>query len=275
MAKPSMFSKDYDERMRKRKKIRRILTMIVVLLVIIGAVLFSSNIGNSIKIGLDKVNNKVNDKNKNGLKNTESKEKTISKEKEENQQQVTKTEKQNENKSEVDTNKGTQVIKLSNGEEINLVYSIANNQRQYIEVLSKTIQYSISPTKKRIVLLEKNTQNIILVDEMGSVKDITKKEYVSTKGTVFSKDSVLKNNPGYIWSSLPKFIDDNNIIYISQLPWFNRGEDKFIWRYTVSANVHNQIITEGGEISGKEISYGKLLKDGLEVIIDGNVNIIK
>lgn len=275
VAKPSMFSKDYDERMRKRKKIRRILTMIVVLLVIIGAVLFSSNIGNSIKIGLDKVNNKVNDKNKNGLKNTESKEKTISKEKEENQQQVTKTEKQNENKSEVDTNKGTQVIKLSNGEEINLVYSIANNQRQYIEVLSKTIQYSISPTKKRIVLLEKNTQNIILVDEMGSVKDITKKEYVSTKGTVFSKDSVLKNNPGYIWSSLPKFIDDNNIIYISQLPWFNRGEDKFIWRYTVSANVHNQIITEGGEISGKEISYGKLLKDGLEVIIDGNVNIIK
>lgn len=275
MAKPSMFSKDYDERMRKRKKIRRILTMIVVLLVIIGAVLFSSNIGNSIKIGLDKVNNKVNDKNKNGLKNTESKEKTISKEKEENQQQVTKTEKQNENKSEVDTNKGTQVIKLSNGEEINLVYSIANNQRQYIEVLSKTIQYSISPTKKRIVLLEKNTQNIILVDEMGSVKDITKKEYVSTKGTVFSKDSVLKNNPGYIWSSLPKFIDDNNIIYISQLPWFNRGEDKFIWRYTVSDNVHNQIITEGGEISGKEISYGELLKDRLEVIIDGNVNIIK
>lgn len=275
MAKPSMFSKDYDERMRKRKKIRRILTMIVVLLGIIGAVLFSGNIGNSIKIGLDKVNNKVNDKNKNGLKNTESKEKTISKEKEENQQQVTKTEKQNENKSEVDTNKGTQVIKLSNGEEINLVYSIANNQRQYIEVLSKTIQYSISPTKKRIVLLEKNTQNIILVDEMGSVKDITKKEYVSTKGTVFSKDSVLKNNQGYIWSSLPKFIDDNNIIYISQLPWFNRGEDKFIWKYTVSNNVHNQIITEGGEISGKEISYGKLLKDGLEVIIDGNVNIIK
>lgn len=273
MAKPSMFSKDYDERMRKRKKIRRILTMIVVLLVIIGAVLFSSNIGNSIKIGIDKVNNKVNDKN--GLKNTESKEKTISKEKEENQQQATKTEKQNENKNEVNTNKGTQVIKLSNGEEIKLVYSIANNQRQYIEVLSKTIQYSISPTKKRIVLLEKNTQNIILVDEMGSVKDITKKEYVSTKGTVFSKDSVLKNNPGYIWSSLPKFIDDNNIIYISQLPWFNRGEDKFIWKYTVSNNVHNQIITEGGEISGKEISYGKLLKDGLEVIIDGNVNIIK
>ncbi len=275
MAKPSMFSKDYDERMRKRKKIRRILTMSVVLLVIIGAVLFGSNIGNSIKIGLDKVNNKVNDKNKNGLKNTESKEKTISKEKEENQQQVTKTQKQNENKNKVDTNKGTQVIKLSNGEEVKLTYSTVNNQRAYIEVLPKTIQYSISPTKKRIVLLEKNTQNVILVDEMGSVKDITKKEYVSTKGTVFSKDSVLKNNPGYIWSSLPKFIDDNNIIYISQLPWFNRGEDKFIWRYTISANVHNQIITEGGEISGKEISYGKLLKDGLEVIIDGNVNIIK
>lgn len=275
MAKPSMFSKDYDERIRKRKKIKRILTVIVVLVVIIGTVLISSNIGNSIKIGINKVNNKISDKNKNILENSKSKDKTISKEKEVKQQEATKTQKQNENKNEVDTNKKIQVIKLSNGEEIKLIYSMVNNQRQYLEVFSKTIQYSISPTKKKIVLLEKNTQNIILVDEMGNVKDITKKEYVSSKGKVFSKDSILKDNSGYIWNSLPKFIDDNDIIYISQLPWFNRGEDKFIWRYTISTNAHKQIITEDGEISGKEISYGKLLKDGLEVIIDGNTNIIK
>ncbi|MCY6355417.1 hypothetical protein [Clostridium sp. ZS2-4] len=263
MAKPSMFSKDYDEKMRRRKKIKGIFTVIAVLVVVIGMVLFSSNIGNSINIGIDKANNKINDKSKNAVKD------------EVKQQQSTKTQKKNENKNEVDTNKKTQVIKLSNGEEIKLIYSMINNQRQYIEILSKTIQYSVSPTKKRVVLLEKNTQNIIFIDEMGNVKDITKKEYVSTKGTVFNKDSILKDNPGYIWSCLPKFIDDNNVIYVSQLPWFNRGEDKFIWRYTISTNVHNQIITEGGEVSGKEISYGKLLKDGLEVIIDGNVNIIK
>lgn len=275
VAKPSMFSKDYDERMRRRKKIKRVFTVIVVLAVIIGAVLFSGNIGSRIKIGIDKVNNKISDKNKNISGNSKSKEKTISKEKEVKQQQLIKTQKQNENKNEVDTNKKTQVIKLLNGEEIKLIYSMVNNQRQYLEVSAETIQYSISPTKKKVVLLEKNTQNIILVDEMGNVKDVTKKEYVSTKGTMFSKDSVLKDNSGYIWSSLPKFIDDNNMIYVSQLPWFNRGEEKFIWRYTINTNVHNQIITEGGEISGREISYGKFLKDGLEVIIDGNVNIIK
>lgn len=273
MPKPSMFSKDYDERMRKRKKIKRIFTMIVVSLVIIGTVLFMGNIGKSIKMGIDKSNNKVDDKNV--LENSDSKDKTISKEKEENKQQSTKTQKQNDNKDQADTNKKTQVIKLSSGEEIKLIYSMVNNQRQYHEVLSKTIQYSISPTKKKVVLLEKNTQNITFVDEIGNVKDITKKEYVSTKGKVFSKDSILKDNPGYIWSSLPKFIGDDDIVYISQLPWFNKGEDKFIWRYTISTNVHKQMITEGGEISGREISYGKLLKDGLEVIIDGNVNIIK
>ncbi|MCY6369670.1 hypothetical protein [Clostridium ganghwense] len=280
MGKPSIFSKDYDEKMKKRKRIIKILTIFAILTVIGGVVLARGNVAKEIKTGIVKVVSKIRNININSVfDNSKDKDKTKSKtvpQESATKQQKAKIQKKKQEIKKNEIKKETQVIKLSNGEEIKLVYTLSNNQKQYIDFFPKTIQCSISPSKKSVVLIENNTQNMIFIDEKGNKKDITKGEYVSSKGTVFSKASILKSNPAYIWNSLPKLLDDDNIIYVSQLPWFNRGNDKFVWKYTISTNTHKYIVgTTGDEVGGKEIQYGKLSKEGLEVIIDGNVNIVK
>ena len=56
-------------------------------------------------------------------------------------------------------------------------------------------------------------------------KDVTKKEYISTSKQTFSKDKMLAAYEEYIWHSIPSFIDENTIIYISQLPYFGSGSN--------------------------------------------------
>jgi hypothetical protein len=75
-----------------------------------------------------------------------------------------------------------------------------------------------------------------LFDTNGNKEDITNPEYVSSSGTVISKDNQLSSNPNYIWCSSPKFIDDDNIAYISQLPWLNKSS-KYIWIENIQIRV--------------------------------------
>lgn len=282
MPKPSIFSKDYDEKMRKRKRNRRIAVLIVLIIAVIAIFIaaFSSKIGINVKLGMNKIKsivitrmnkestNKTNKNSNNSSKvnNNENSNKSESK----NSDAV--VQKEDAKKEET----GEYTVKLPNGEEIKLKYSVVNNEKSYIDVTPKTVAYDISPSKKQIVVSENSTQNLILFDINGTLNDISKTEYVSSKGTVFSKDSIMKANAGFIWCTSPKFINEDNIIYQSQLPWFNKGSIKYIWKYTISSKVHEHNLNGGlGELSGADIKYGKLYSDGLEVIVDGNVKIVK
>ncbi|MCY6484439.1 hypothetical protein OW763_08820 [Clostridium aestuarii] len=278
MSKPSIFSKGYDEKMRKRKKRRRILIVAVIIIGVTYVLLFNKNIGKNIAQGfkseIEKISEKIIKLKNNEAPNSENEEKNINEEKESKLDNVKKEEVKGEIKEKV--KQETMSIKLSNGEEINLIFIMNNGKKNYEDVNPKNIQYSISPSKNKVVLIEKNTQNMILIDEKGSKTDITKKQYISSKGTVFPKGDRLKINPNYIWNSYPKFLDDDNIIYFSQLPWFNKKEERFIWKYTISANKHEQYLESSSkEIFGKQIEYGNITKDGLEVIVDGQIKIIK
>ena len=282
MPKPSIFSKDYDEKMRKRKRNRRIAVLIVLIIAVIAIFIaaFSSKIGINVKLGMNKIKgivitrmnkdsaDKTNKDSNNSSKvnNTENSNKSESK----NSDPVVQKEdvKKEEN--------GEYTVKLPNGEEIKLKYSVTNNEKSYIDVTPKTVVYDISPSKKQIVVLENSTQNLILFDINATLNDISKTEYVSSKGTVFKKDNIIKTNDGFIWCNEPKFVNEDNIIYQSQLPWFNKGSIKYIWKYTISSKSHEHNLNGGlGELSGADIKYGKLYSDGLEVIVDGNVKIVK
>ncbi|KOA18222.1 protein-export membrane protein SecF [Clostridium homopropionicum DSM 5847] len=282
MPKPSIFSKDYDEKMRKRKRNRRIAVLIVLIVAVIAIVIasFSSKIGVNVKLGMNKIKGIVITRmNKDSTDKTNKDSNNNSKVK--NEETGNNSENKNSDavvqKEEVKKEEtGEYTVKLPNGEEIKLKYSAINNEKNYIEVTPKTIVYDISPSKKQVVVLENGTQNLILFDINGTLNDISKKEYMSSKGTVFSKDSIIKTNTSFIWCALPKFINEDNIIYQSQLPWFNKGSIKYIWKYTISSKVHEHNLNGGlGEVFGADIKYGKLYSDGLEVIIDGNVKIVK
>lgn len=282
MPKPSIFSKDYDEKMRKRKRNRRITVLIVVIVALIAIFIasFSSKIGLNVKLGMNKIKSMVITKmNKDSTDKTNKNSNNSSKAK--NAENSNKSESKNSDavvqKEDVKKEEtGEYTVKLPNGEEIKLKYSVINNEKSYIEVTPKTVVYDISPSKKQIVVSQNSTQNLILFDINGTLNDISKTEYVSSKGTVFNKDSIMKANAGFIWCTSPKFINEDNIIYQSQLPWFNKGSIKYIWKYTISSKVHDHNLNGGlGELSGADIKYGKLNSDGLEVIVDGNVKIVK
>ncbi|WP_242946803.1 hypothetical protein [Clostridium haemolyticum] len=69
-------------------------------------------------------------------------------------------------------------------------------------------------------------------------------------------------------------MDDDNIVYISQLPWFNKSNTKYLWKYNISNNIHENNLPNMGEVSGKKIEYGNITSEGLEVLVDGVKNTI-
>ncbi|WP_085829214.1 hypothetical protein [Clostridium massiliodielmoense] len=247
MPKPSIFSNNYDKQMKRR---RRIIIMIIVAIVIVLGVIVSG--------AFKKLSSRNKSSNKENInKNVE----TNESKKADDTKKVIPNKDQNNNKN--------YTVKLSNGTEIKLLYNIVNNEKEYIKVEPKDIKYTISPSKKYICLVEKETQKMILFDTNGNQKDITKNEYVSTSGQSFTKDNILESNPNYIWCENPIFLNDDNIIYISQLPWFNKADTKYVWKYTISNNNYINNFDSVGEISGKDIQYGNLTQDGLEITVDG------
>ncbi|KEI07450.1 hypothetical protein [Clostridium botulinum] len=254
MPKPSIFSNRYDEQMKKRKRIKIIFVVIaVVVLVIIaigilGSILFGDNSAEKAKAKVQVEQNKKVNKTK--IDNP----------------------KKDENLKEKDNSNKEYALKLSNGEEVKLLYNVVNNEKQYIGVMPKETKYTISPSKQNIAIVENTTQKLILIDINGTSKEITKLQYVSSKGDAFNEKNVLKSNPNYVWCDEPKFLDDDNIIYVSQLPWFNKPNIKYLWKYNISTNVHDNNLPSMGEISGNKIEYGNITSEGLEVIIDGVKN---
>lgn len=278
MPKPSIFSRNYEKKMRKRRRVK-IIIISSVLLIALCVILFKGNMfGQQVKVGFNNVKSKISSVASGRIFNKSDDKKKIAEDINEKNSSSNKdlNKQPNEESKELEVKEGNYNISLSNGENIILSYNIVNNTKQYSKVSGNVLSYDISPSKNKVVIVEKNTQNLILVDENGNKKDITKKEYVSTKGDVFKKDNILKNNASYIWCDAPKFLDEDNIIYISQLPWFNRKNQKYLWKYTISTNNHNNNISiSGGELSGKDIKYGNVAQGGLEVIIDGVKSIIK
>ncbi len=130
--------------------------------------------------------------------------------------------------------------------------------------------YDISPNKQMLLILDKD-QNMKLVDIDGKVTNITKGEYVSTRGAKFSKDAIIKNDKKYGWHNQAKFLDDNNIVYVSNLPYFGTASTKqYIWMYNIKNKTHTL-----GRLAGKEINIGKVVpKKGIEIKVDKNEYIL-
>lgn len=267
MAKPSIFSSRYEEEMKKRK--RRIIIAIIALIFAAGIIILS--IGkiidyNKMASEIKKIN--VFQLNKNSGKssantNTDNKKSGSSNNK---QQTVKQTPvKKTENKS--------YSVQLADGKSVKVLYDDSNGNRtiKTLENSDSDIDFNISKTAAFIVIYEKSTQSMMLVNANGKISDITYASYKSeSSGTVFQKNDILKNNPNYVWCMSPKFIDDNNIVYISQVPWFDNRPDKYLWIYNISGNTYVNT-----NVTGTNIQVNGLSDKGIEVVIDGNTEYLK
>lgn len=262
MRKPSIFSKDYDRKIKKRKKV--ILSLIII--PIIGLVIFLSTDFKGL------INTRISSTFSNGSK--DDKEENVQKKSGEVSKEQTDAQKAKAKqaatiaKAKADAVKPSFIVSLSDGQKVTVEYDVSSAKRTIKGVLSTTgILYDISPSKKSIVIQSTKNQDILYVDVNKNSKDITKKTYISSNNQTYSKEEQLKSNPNYIWSITPKFIDEDNIAYVSELPWMNEKKVQYIWKLNLKDNAHMQV----KPASGIKITFGKVNSKGLEANIDGNL----
>ncbi len=174
---------------------------------------------------------------------------------------------QSTSKAEADIKDEQFDVTFSDGQKVSIEYSQLAEVKTIKGVTNaKEVSYDISPSKKAIVVQSTKNQDMLYVDVNEIKKDITKKAYVSSKNVTFTKKEQLKKNPSYLWSVSPKFIDEDNIAYVSELPWLKKTV-QYIWKVNLKNNTHMQV----QRASGKEITFDKITPEGLAANIDGNV----
>jgi len=274
MKRPSIFSKNYDKEVKQRKKI----ILLLIIMPIIGLSIFLItdtnalvNKGISMKNG---INNILSNKSKDNIKEEDNKAAEVKKESEKVVKEQSSSKKSEVSQVESDSQAGAAtknesfIVLLSDGQKISVEFSETKAEKSIKGVVNaKDISYDISPSKKAIVIQNTKNQDVLYVDVNKTSKDITKKVYVSSKNVSFTKQQQIKKNPAYIWSVTPKFIDEDNIAYVSELPWLNKKEIQYIWKVNLKNNTHVQV----QRASGKKIVFDKITSKGLAANIDGNV----
>ncbi|NLC65523.1 MAG: hypothetical protein GX752_01115 [Clostridium sp.] len=242
----SIFSSKYQKKQRRKKIIKRIFLVIILLVVLFFV--FRNPI-------LDKINKVKSDINKENHNKQETLVPETSFEEEPDQTPETEVEEEEELYN---------TFKTSFDEEIKVIYKEENGEKLYEEVLdSSAIESDISPSKKAVIILEKDSQDLFYMDIDGNVTDITYKTYVSSKGYRESKESILNRLEGFIWSRNPKFLDDDTVVYLSSLPWFD--ERQFL--YVVELDPLNHYNYQN--VKGVNINLLELTEEGLQYEVAG------
>lgn len=251
--KPSMFSRNYRNQLRKRRI--RYATVISVIIVLLLVGLFSGKIMggvSSIKASLTNIFSKETSNDELIVENVE-----------EN--------KANENSSDADVEVRPAVeeeqvsLTLNENENINIIYAINNDKKEIKEIKgSGNIIYNISPSKEKVVILNNTTQDMYIADLNKNLTNLSKTEYISTKKEVFKKETVMKQFKNYVWAEKPTFIDDTHIAYSSNLPWINDSGTKYLWIIDTATGQHKS----NTKVKGNNFQFADINAKGLTLIID-------
>lgn len=269
MGKVSIFSSDYNK--LKRKKRRRTVTAIIIFVIIALVLFFSKNLKDFVYNKYDYVKNSkfigiINKSNKNEIiKNNNDTAASILK-------PVPEASNNNVTEKSID-------VVLSDGTKVQAVYENKDgkNKFKYITPLDAPVSSSVNPSGSSMIILENSTQKMLKVSIDGTLQKVNDTKYVSTSGGILPKDSILQSKTGYIWCSSPKFIDDNYVAYISQVPWFDNRATKYIWVF----NINDSSIKDRNDhrlyeqLGGDSVKLGNITPKGLEVIIDNSTKFIK
>lgn len=253
LAKPSIFSKDYERRMKKRKRLVTITVLLVLAALLI--IVFNSKIKN-----LDFTNIKANIQA--WVDSDKPEEKKDSEEEAKELEERPETVEKKPEKLYVDIN-------VAEGITVKAEYIEEAGIKKFVEITPiEGYTFNISPSKEKLLILD-NAQNMKVSDTNGNVTDITKGSYISQAGTTFMKETILQSNPSYIWHSQSKFIDEDNVVYVSELPYFGKnGTKKYVWIHNISSNTDRTI----WNFVGQDIVIGDIVPEkGITITLNGNV----
>lgn len=268
MAKPSIFSNQYDKQVRKRKRRKKIIVFLVCCLGIYAAIKIYLG-ANFNDFSFKNIAAKLEQEQKKKEADNNKVPKSVNKTAKSNSASKTKS-----NSNDKSTSKDQVVnVKLADGKQVVVTYDVSENTKKVKAVNLNGVdgEYNISPSSQNLIIYEKTGQNMYYVDSSGNASDITYKTYTSTSGTAFSKDNIIQSNQSYVWCASPKFIDDNTIVYISELPWFDNRTDKYVWRMTVSDKSYANTNIHGNDVKINGVTADK----GIEIVTDATTQYMK
>ncbi|MBE6071147.1 MAG: hypothetical protein E7208_04210 [Clostridium butyricum] len=254
MGKPSIFSREYEKKMKKRKRNIIIFSLSVILIVSAVVVKFVYN-----PIDFTKIKQEL--------------QAWIDSDTSNNKQDLKEDIKENNvNEEIIETPKEpieeTIDILLSTGNVAKAVYTQDSNQQNIfteVKELDEGINYDISPSKKQILINDING-DITVYNVDGTSSVISKNEYISTRGTVFTKADTIANNPNYLWNYGAKFISDEKIIFITNRPYFgNNVLEQYLWITDIPTGTDTVL----WNLKGSNIQISTMGESGLEVTVDG------
>lgn len=272
MARPSIFSREYERKMRRRKIRAAIGVGCIVCFV---GVLFA---GGSFK-GFLKDNLTIRkDFNLYGFfskKNKVDKQEDAKVNKDIDDKSLDSTENNTPQQKNIE-DKGYD-ISLSSGTKIKAVYEENMDGAKKFKYITpmEGASFNINPSGSGMIILDNSSQSIIYVDIDGNSRAINDFKYVSSTGNEFPKEEILKAKPNYVWCSSPRFLDDDYVAYISQVPWFGRNT-RYVWVVnSKDLNVkdrNNHTLLES--LAGENLKFGNISDRGLEVYTDTGIRYI-
>ena len=256
MGKPSIFSREYEKRMKKRRRNVIIISLTIVL--VISALIIKivcnpidyTNIKKNMQAWIDSDTTNVSEQT------VKTKEETIDKE-------PVKEEVKKPLEESID-------IKLVSGNIAKAIYVNDNNGGKVFKALNSTdsgVSYNISPSGKQMIVTDTNSV-ITLYNVDGTTKVVSKDQYVSSSGGVFTKEATMKSNPQYLWNANPKFINEEKIIFVSNRPYFGNAVLKqYLWMTDIKTDTDKVF----WESAGARIDIGEKEEKGMKITVDGNI----
>ncbi|MEQ8154517.1 MAG: hypothetical protein ABRQ25_06500 [Clostridiaceae bacterium] len=257
MGKPSIFSSEYERRMKRRKKIRIIVAIIIVIAGLLA--IFKGKAADLINGATSNHNKNSSDISGGNLNNNEDKSAESIEENKSSEPGETKSDEKIQEKS--------MDIKLSNGDIFKAIYEGEGAERKFTFVSGSSNSGSAeaNPSGKLVLVTDNTSQDLKLYNTEGSETVITKSEYVTSKGEVFPKQRMLSTYPDFMWCRSARFIDDSHIAYLSQLPYFGTGQlDIYIWIIDLNTGEHKSNLN----LKGKEVIFGSSGDGKIQVTVD-------
>jgi hypothetical protein len=265
MGKPSIFSNDYEQRMKRRR-----INLILFILVIISASFFGAQYylkqHNTSLIKMIWPEKSFNSKSKsNNKENIAVKNNNTAPQPSEVKQNTQQPTPQQNNVIQ------SYEYKAVDGTIYKIEYSVINGNNQIISLKenSNLAFYNISSDKSKIVFEDKSSGHIILGDNQGKFIKISRDNYTTkSTGKTLTREAIVKANSWFVWSVKPYFTSDNRIAYVSHLPYIKKDGNFYIWTVNIDGSGHRKIGQLGKDLNS--ISYNGYDANGRLIIKDGS-----
>lgn len=259
MGKPSIFSKEYEKRMKKRRRNIAVVCFIILALIVSVSVKFTYNPINYASIKAD-IQAWIDSDTT--LKSPESN-------LEDNNENIQEEYIKEENEEPEEPVKESININLISGKVATIVYIDENGEKKFtdLEDVDDGVTFDISPSGKQMIIADTDS-TIVLYNIDGTNKVISKNEYVSSSGSVFTKEATLQSQPEYLWNANPKFISEEKVIFVTNRPYFGSAAvNKYLW----ITDIISEADTVLWDLKSPNIEIGEKEEKGIKVTVNGNI----